>query len=136
MKKVALILVFLLVISSAFNAFASEGIDFSTLSTEDLIRLKTQINEEIAKRAKDEKPVYVPMGEYIVGYDIPERIYTIKNTGTYCVIIKILSAEGECIKTYTVYKGEYIGKIELQKYQRITIEYGGVSFYSYQGLGF
>lgn len=135
MKRVILILVLLLFISVPLGVTA-ERIDFSGLSLDALIMLKTWINEEIAARTQNGKEVYVPMGQYIVGSDIPCGTYTITNKDSYMVGVSHLSSTGEYIKVHAVSGNNCIGKIVLQDGERIDIQYGPVYFSIYKGLGF
>ena len=138
MKKVALFLVLLTVVSSITPAVASERIDFSDLSLDGLIMLKTWINEEIAERTKDEKAVRVPTGLYIVGADIPVGTYTITSVSDkiYSTVVKVYNSNGDQISVALLSKGEQIGKLELLIGQYVEIKDGAVEFSTYKGLGF
>lgn len=136
MKRIALILVFLLAVSSISPAVASGTVDFSGLSLDALIMLKTWINEEIAERTKDEKKVCVPVGEYIIGADIPAGTYTVINEDSLVAQVSVYSGTGQLVTIYSMKENESIGKITLQTGQNIRITYGPVYFSSYKGLGF
>lgn len=136
MKRIALFLVLLLVVSSVPPSVASGRIDFSDLSLDALIMLKTWINEEIEERTKEEKKVYVPMGEYIIGTDIPEGVYTITYEGSGLSQVGLYTKSGQYIAIYNIAPNESVGKITLQEGQSIRITYGPVYFSTYKGLGF
>lgn len=74
MKKiVALFLVFLLLFSFAFAE-----IDISSLSDEDLLALKEDVEEEISERGLIESLILYP-GEYLVGRDIEAGGYLMES---------------------------------------------------------
>lgn len=136
MKRIALFLVFLLAVSSVSPAVASGKIDFSDLSLDALIMLKTWINEEIAERTKEEKKVCVPVGEYIISADIPAGVYTITYEGSGFSQVGLYTKAGQYIAIYNITPNESVGKITLQEGQSIRITYGPVYFSTYKGLGF
>lgn len=138
MKKVALFLVLLMVTSSITPAVASERIDFSNFSLDELILLKTWISGEITERTKDDKVVYVPAGIYIVGMDIPCAAYTITGVTnkSYSVTVSVYNGNDERIYCEFLDNGEQIGKLELQVGQYVKIQDGAVEFSTYKGLEF
>jgi len=136
MKRIALFLVFLLAVSSVSPAVASGKIDFSDLSLDALIMLKTWINEEIAERTKEEKKVCVPVGEYIISADIPAGVYTVTNESSLVSQVSVYAETGQLVTIYSMKEKESIGKITLQEGQFIRITYGPVYFSTYKGLGF
>lgn len=136
MKRIALFLVFLLVVSSVPCTVSAERIDFSGLSLDGLIMLKTWINEEIAERTKNDKEVCVPVGEYIVGADIPVGTYTISNRDSWHAQVHQYTAAGNLIMFYSIGENENIGKISLQDGQIIQITLNSVYFSIYKGLDF
>ena len=134
----ALFVVLLMVISSVSPAVADGRIDFSDLSLDGLIMLKTWINEEIAERTKNEKAVIVPTGLYIIGEDIPAGTYTITNVSErICSTdVRVYDSEGEQIYDAILYNGEQIGKLSLGLGLYVEIANGAVEFSTYKGLGF
>lgn len=136
MKRMALFLVFLLIVSSAPCTVSAERIDFSDLSLDSLIVLKTWVAEEIAARTKNDKEVRVPVGEYIVGDDIPVGTYTITNKGTSYAYVYQYTAKGDRITYYDLDDNESIGKIVLEDGQIIQVKSSPVYFSTYKGLGF
>lgn len=138
MKRIALLLVFLLVISPIPASVANEGIDFSDLSLEALIMLKTWINEEIMERTKEMNPVRVPEGMYAIGADIPAGTYTLTCVSDpyFSIGVSVYNSNGEITHTHFLKKNEQIGKLILQHGQILEISDGIVEFTLYKGLGF
>jgi hypothetical protein len=136
MKRVISILVLLLFISVPLGVTA-ERIDFSGLSLDALIMLKTWINEEIAERTKYDKAVNVPVGEYIIGADIPVGIYTL-TINTQSAVLMIYSENGQLIGSHIMLKdsSDTIGKITLKNGQIIEIKGSPIVFSTYKGLSF
>lgn len=135
MKRVISILVLLLFISVPFGVTA-ERIDFSGLSLDGLIMLKTWINEEIAARTQNGKEVCVPVGEYIVGADIPAGSYSVTYKGSLFAYVYLYTNKGDLITFYSMNENETIGKINLEDGQIVQVLYGPVYFSIYKGLGF
>lgn len=136
MKRIALFLVFLLAVSSAPYTVSAERIDFSDLSLESLIMLKTWVAEEIEARTKNDKEVCVPVGEYIVGADIPVGTYTVTYKGSLLSAVYHYTDKDDPIAFYNINVNESIGKIILKDGQKIQVLYGPVYFSTYKGLGF
>lgn len=134
MKRIAWFLVFLLVVSFVPASVSAEKIDFSDLSLDQLIMIKTWVTEEIAERTKDKKEVRVPMGEYIIGTDIPSGTYTI-TCKDFCASVSVYSSSGSLIDLYFINENDSIGKINLQQGQifKTTTE---LYFSAYKGLDF
>lgn len=78
MKKLLAILFVFLMSSSAF----AEGIDLSSMSYDQLVKLKDRINLAMWN-SQEWQEVTVPQGLYIVGKDIPAGHWTIKCAGSY-----------------------------------------------------
>lgn len=134
MKRIAWFLVFLLVVSFVPASVSAEKIDFSDLSLDQLIMLKTWVTEEIAERTKDEKEVRVPMGEYIIGTDIPSGTYTI-TCKDICAAVSVYSSSGSLMDSYFINENDSIGKINLQQGQVIQTT-TALYFSTYKGLDF
>lgn len=134
MKRIAWLLVFLLVVSFVPSSVSAEKIDFSDLSLDQLIMLKTWVAEEIAERTKDSKEVRVPMGEYTIGIDIPCGTYTI-TCKDVCAGVSVYSSDGSITDTYFMNENDSIGKIELQQGQVIKTTMA-LYFSVYKGLDF
>lgn len=131
----ALVLVSILMFCSVATA---ESIDLTSLSFEELIALRQEI--DLLLFASDEyKNVPVPAGDYVIGEDIPAGVYTLECDGGYAMITvysnasKDLMSMGAC---HSVGGGETVGKIELKEGQIIEIEMGTITFKTYTGLGF
>lgn len=132
MKKLALLLVFLLTFTPFANA---ESIDIQSMSSEELTALRTAINAELLSRGI-EKEVTVPTGRYTVGVDIPSGVYTIKLAGTMGALVSTYTQSGNYDLVYNVTASEPIGKLDLQEGQTIEIAVESVVFTPYSGLGF
>ena len=78
MKKI-LVLVIILMLVISISALAESTIDLSGLSIEELIGLKSSVNEELHNRiGSDDSEIY--SGKYIVGKNINPGKYTITCT--------------------------------------------------------
>lgn len=129
-KLVVLLVAFSLLFSTA--AFAEASVDLSSMSSEDLVALRAQINAELLSRGF-EKDVDVPAGSYIIGKDIPSGDYTI--TTNNLVVITIMNEKGGYDDMYSITKNSPLGKITLKDGYSIEIT-GLVVFSPYKGLGF
>ena len=140
MKMPARMFSLFLVIALCVPLVCYAEINFSNYSLNELIALKTQITSEITARTAEKKSVLVPMGEYIIGVDIPAGIYslTLSSDITYAMI-SIYSSEKKLIGSYALLESSNrntVGKIEFQDGQRIEIDYGPIMFVPYKGLEF
>lgn len=79
-KMVALLFVLLFIVSVSF---AETEVDLSSMTYDELVALKDQINLAIWN-SNDWQEVEVPQGVWMVGEDIPAGHWTIKNGGGYC----------------------------------------------------
>lgn len=134
MKRVLYILSFCLALAFTASAYAvAANFDLSGLSYDELVDLRKQVT--LAIMQSDEwKQVTVPMGEYIVGEDIPAGTYTVTTGENYCSL-EIYSNK-EKIHDYDSLDPETIGKLVLQDGQTVLVEYDAVVFSPYIGLGF
>lgn len=113
---------------------AHAEIDLSEYSTTELIILITQANTELFSR--ENAKFSVPMGEYIIGVDIPAGTYTLTIEGLVGNIA-MYSEDGRILDSYLLMDGrDTVGKVELQVGQRIEISNGPITFSTYKGLGF
>lgn len=126
-----LYLLFALMLSTVTFAHA-ETFDLSGMSYDELIALHKQVS--IAIMQSDEwKEVTVPVGEYVVGEDIPAGAYTL--TAHNLTDIEVYS-NGKCVHNHCLASSEQVGKLSLQDGQVVKIKYGSVVFSPYIGLGF
>ena len=106
MKRLLSIL--LLIICITVPALAE---DLSSMSYDDLIRLRNQLTAEIMSRP-EWKQVTVPTGSWTVGEDIPAGYYSVTATDTPVIISA--AAPGERNDFYIgLGEGETAGKIQL-----------------------
>ena len=80
--------------------------------------------------------VVVPVGQYVVGEDIPAGAYTIKPQGVGVAISVHYSKGGRSKGVFTAFEGESIGKLELEDGNYLEIAGGAALFSTYTGLGF
>ena len=114
---------------------------FKDASDEELIALRNVLDVEIAYRGiQSEKTsaneVRVPVGNYIIGIDIPAGVYTVTHDGNALSMITIYGANGGMVTMYTVYDGAPIGRCVLEEQQSIEIVGEPVVFSIYEGLDF
>jgi len=97
-----------------FSAACAET-DLSGLSYDELVDLQKKISTEIMSRP-EWKAVEIPIGEWIVGKDIPEGYYSIIPQGSLVIVngysdgIKSLS---NVLFTYVLSEDENVGKVFL-----------------------
>lgn len=89
---------------------------------------------ELRSRGFKQDEVVVPMGEYIVGEDIPAGTYTVTTGENYCNLE--VYSNGKKIHSYDSFDPETIGKLTLTTGQIVKVEYDSVTFAPYKGLGF
>lgn len=134
MKKFsALLLVFLLMFSSAF----ASTLDFSSFTDDELILIRDTVLAEIQKRGLV-KSANVPVGSYIVGQDFPSGIYSVKSH-SYASIIEVYASQSSdrSIFRESCYEDDLgIGKLELKDGQILVIQVGGAVFSEYVGISF
>lgn len=142
MKKIiALVLVLLSLVSVTQ---AEETYDLKSLTTEELVALKTEllslkdsIDQELANRGEGVKNVPVPVGKYTVGEDIPAGTYTVTYEGAIISLVTVYSGKNDSYGTgYNLSANDSIGKLELSDGQIVEVLYGSVYFSQYSGLDF
>ena len=124
MKKVCVVVFVLLIISG----IAYAEISLSSMSTDELIALKTQIVQELLDRGAM-KSATVPAGEYVIGKDLPVGEYSISTEQIFVTIIY-----GD-YNMYVISPENGIGKVKLNEGDSFqcssTIQltkYTGISF--------
>ena len=107
MKKIlAVIMTLLLAIGNISFCQAEETIDFSGYSLEELIQIKEDLAEEIAKRPGGEKLI-LGYGQYKIGEDIPAGVYTFKF---------VANGDKDVSRTdYYVYENESMYKYDIDR---------------------
>ena len=139
MKMLVRLLSIVLVLSIFFSgvAFSENRTDspFAEESTETLYTWIAWIEAEIARREDRDKEVPVPVGIYVVGYDIPIGTYTIicKKGASYICVTDMYD---ELVFHAAPSKDEQIGKLDLQYGYTVEITINPVVFAPYKGLGF
>lgn len=116
-------------------AFA-ESIDLESMTTDDLVALQSKILKELSKRDFPTKAFTVPMGEYIVGADIPAGNYRVIYWGEYVSGVEVTDANGVPVCLYALENGAVIGKLPLTEGQTLSILYDKVTFCPYNGIEF
>ena len=139
MKNACRVLSILFALLFSVSTFASaETIDLSGLSYDELIALKQKLNLAIAQ-SDEWKQVTVPIGNYIVGEDIPAGVYTVahaqSNTLMYARVY-VYDIDGSYIGYYSINSSEVIGKLILEDGHTVKIELQPVILSPYQGLDF
>lgn len=89
---------------------------------------------ELRNRGFEKDDVVVPMGEYIVGEDIPAGVYTV-TTGDSYSNLQVYS-NGKRIYVYDSFTTETIGKLTLTTGQIVKVQYDSMTFATYKGIGF
>lgn len=108
--------------------------ELSQLNTNEIAVMEMLLEREIQRRSDFSKEVVVPMGEYIVGEDIPAGIYTVVTGDGYCNLE--VYSNGKKIYDYDSLESKTIGKLTLKDGQTVHIKYDSVTFSPYKGLGF
>ena len=126
MKK---FLSFLLAVLLLVPICACAEVDVKALSTDELIKLRASIVDELMARG-EMKSANVPAGEYTVGEDIPAGSYSI-TTDQILVTVIINEYEG----MYVVSPDSPVGKIILKDGDKFQIS-GNIVLEKYAGLSF
>ena len=92
------------------------------------------VEYELQQRNFKSGEVVVPMGEYIVGEDIPAGVYKVVTGDGYCNLE--VYSNGKKIHDYDSLSPETIGKLTLENGQTVLVKYDSVTFSPYKGLGF
>lgn len=106
---------------------------FSDYSDNYLKLLIATMRIELQQRGFTQGEVTVPVGEYIVGADIPAGTYML--TAHNLTDIEVYS-NSKCVHNHCLTSSEQIGKLPLEDGQVVKIKYGSVVFAPYKGLGF
>ena len=78
MKRILTIALTLILMMGCLSIASAEGtIDFSGYTLEELLTIREELSDEIAKRPGGEKTT-LGAGQYAIGTDIPEGLYTFK----------------------------------------------------------
>ena len=116
----------------------AEGIDLSSLTFDELKQLQSAIIQEMQSR--DEfKSVWVPMGVYAVGEDIPAGVYSFSSNNI--AMIEIYKGDPSDFSNYESSYSldgveEKVAKYEIKDGYIIKISFNSVLFETYTGLGF
>lgn len=142
MKK-TIVLILCIVFLTLPTTLASS--DLSNMTVEELIKLRTQIEQELNSRSEGES-LGVPPGKYVVGEDIPAGKYKVTITNSSAVggmlvvypDVKNMESQG----TYLVMEllsgmtgNEVLGKVELRDGYGVWISNGMLTFDVYTGIG-
>lgn len=109
MKK----LVSFIIVCSVLFSFAYAEVDLSSLSYDELVELSHTLTSEIISRP-EWKEVTIPAGQWVVGVDIPEGIYSIKCIDEMATVYM----DSDDITTYLgkmMKKDEVYGKVNFVK---------------------
>ena len=110
MKRFITLLLIIVCITCSANAET----DLSSLSYTDLLALQKAVVAEIISRP-EWKQVEVPVGQWIIGEDIPEGYYSITAPKDHLVIVKSTPIGSTSFDFYQVLgKGETAGKVFLK----------------------
>lgn len=89
---------------------------------------------ELRSRGNVQGEVVVPMGEYVVGVDIPAGTYTVTAGQRYCSLE--IYTNGKLVHDFDMHSGGSVGKVTLKTNQVVCVEYDSMTFAPYKGLGF
>ena len=96
-------------------------IQTSSLSTEELIALRKQVDEEIHSRP-EWKEVEVPAGTWTVGEDIPAGSYSIRSLSQYSGTLYIYRKNSTTFDSYySLRYGETLGKVTLEDGWKVEV---------------
>lgn len=112
----------------------------SQLNTNEIAVIELILKRELQRRNFSENGVVVPMGEYIVGVDIPSGAYSITLAEIDSIpmsIVTIFSESGDVDgHYYLMEENDIVGKVTLKDGQTVKISSDSVTFAPYIGLGF
>ena len=102
---------------------------------EPTIQLKDAITDNNSEKTKEIKRVTVPVGDYIVGEDIPAGSYTL-NASKYSVLRVYKNQNASYYDdSYEVEKPTYIvGKVNLKDGMMVQVAYAPIDFSTYNGI--
>ena len=138
MKKLITVILILALLLPA--AACAEVPDISGLSYEELLALNAAVQQAIFANAASVDGVKVPIGEYIIGEDIPAGTYRLEFPGPedtsfgYIYIYGPDESETDSYLTGKGYGVEAIGKIVLEEGMKISIGIVAAVFRTYTGL--
>jgi hypothetical protein len=114
--------------------------DLSSMSVDELIKLRTQIEAELLGRGEI-KTFTVPAGTYEVGVDFPAGVFSLNPATEWSVFFMVASSE-ENIATFSARESHSIGannpigKIKLSSGEFVYLDGGNLAFSTYSGIGF
>ena len=133
MKRLSVVLVVLsLFVTCAF----AENVDLKSMTTDEIVALQSKIIKELTKRNFPTKSFTVPIGEYIVGVDIPAGNYRVIYWGKMISSVEVIDANGDYVCMHTLENSAVIGKLPLVEGQTISILYDKAQFMPYNGIEF
>ena len=124
MKKI--VSVVLLLVLTCCVAYAE--VNLSTMTTEELITLRTSIVKELMDRGAL-KSANVPAGEYVIGKDIPAGDYSITTTQ---ILVNVIYGD---FNMYMVTPDNSVGKITLKDGESFQFS-SSITLTKYAGLSF
>lgn len=128
---------FLLVALSLFVTCAfAESVDLESMTTDEIVDLQSDIIKELTARNFPTKRFTVPMGEYIVGVDIPAGNFRVIYWGKSISCVSVVDANGDYVCMHTLENSAVIGKLPLVEGQTISILYDKATFLPYNGIEF
>lgn len=134
MKKLICITMILCILP----VIALADVDLSSLTYDELLALRDQLNGEIISRP-EWKEVTVPSGIWYVGKDIPVGSYSIKpyNKGAFLTVENPSATFGKLIINQGVRnESNSVGKVELKEGYIVTVDGGSLIFTPPESLGF
>lgn len=106
MKKLLILALVLFLVPAAVHA---ELTDLSAMSFDDLITLRDAVNAEIKSRP-EWKQVVVPVGEWIIGVDIPAGYYSISAADLAIVSATPVGSDSWDFR-HVIAAGGFVGKV-------------------------
>ena len=137
MKRTISVILCAALVLFASSALAAD-VDLSSLSYDDLLALKLQVDAEVMARPET-KSVSVPIGVYEVGVHIPAGEYTLAQDNGYASITVATASDFsdyENIIGTTYIEEAGIGRFVLEEGQFVNVERGHIVFTTFVGLGF
>lgn len=127
-KLIAVLLACVLMLSVAW----ADAPDFTDWTWDELVALQHYITMTLMERP-EWKEVTVPAGDYVVGVDIPEGVYSIQATSSGHVLIR--DTDGSIVVNKALRRDETIGKAEVKEAYTVHLT-GEVVFAPAVILGF
>ena len=138
MKKLAAFILALCLMVPVLSLADPVTIDLSEMSFEDLVALKNEVNAAIIATGES-KDVAVPMGDYIVGRDIPAGAYKASMSRGAVVAMLVIydKPDGDILGFYTTSEEDpEIGLIQLEDGNLLEITFAAFVFNKFAGLDF